>query len=67
VLKFPNMLSSPVLPGTVQLSPAGPILLGPDAQTVGGYPRVLLVPDAEVQSMASQVAIGETVAFRLGQ
>jgi allophanate hydrolase subunit 2 len=40
---LPSQLSSPVLPGTVQLSPAGPILLGPDAQTIGGYPRILQV------------------------
>ena len=40
-----SMISSPVLPGTVQLAPGGPILLGPDAQTVGGYPRILLIED----------------------
>ena len=48
-IRLPGMLSAAVLPGTVQLTPAGPILLGPDAQTVGGYPRVLQVGDlAEV-------------------
>ena len=40
---LPELLSSPVLPGTIQLTPEGLILLGPDAQTVGGYPRVLVV------------------------
>lgn len=47
-----GLLSSPVLPGTVQWTPGGPILLGPDAQTVGGYPRVLVacpLPDAVFQ------------------
>ena len=39
--QLPTQLSSAVLPGTVQLTPSGPIVLGPDAQTVGGYPRVL--------------------------
>jgi len=34
-------ISEPVLPGTVQLPPDGqPIVLGADAQTVGGYPRI---------------------------
>jgi biotin-dependent carboxylase-like uncharacterized protein len=34
-------LSSPVLPGTVQLPPDGqPIVLLADAQTMGGYPRI---------------------------
>lgn len=34
-------ISEPVLPGTIQLPPDGqPILLGVDAQTVGGYPRI---------------------------
>lgn len=42
--RLPELLSSPVLPGTVQWTPSGLILLGPDAQTVGGYPRVLFVP-----------------------
>ena len=42
---LPSQLSSAVLPGTVQLTPSGPIVLGPDAQTVGGYPRVLHAVD----------------------
>ena len=37
-----NVLSSPVLPGTVQWTPSGGlIVLMRDAQTIGGYPRVL--------------------------
>jgi allophanate hydrolase subunit 2 len=58
---FPSMISSPVLPGTVQLSPAGPILLGPDAQTIGGYPRVLLVTDKLKTAEAFQMEIGGEV------
>ena len=42
---LPSMISAPVLPGTIQLTPGGLILLGPDAQTTGGYPRVLLVKE----------------------
>lgn len=62
-LRLPTLLSSPVLPGTVQLTPGGPILLGPDAQTVGGYPRVLQV----VSELASafQLRPGEKIKFRV--
>ncbi|WP_157974304.1 biotin-dependent carboxyltransferase family protein [Lewinella sp. IMCC34183] len=51
-LNLPELISSPVLPGTVQWTPTGPVLLGPDAQTVGGYPRLLLaapLPDGVFQ------------------
>ncbi len=57
------LLSSPVLPGTVQLTPAGPILLGPDAQTVGGYPRVLLAPQYD---RAFQLRPGQRLRFSFG-
>ena len=60
-LTLPPLISSPVLPGTVQLTPSGPILLGPDAQTIGGYPRVLLITDPEALSLAFQAGIGSTV------
>lgn len=62
---LPSMISSPVLPGTVQLTPGGPILLGPDAQTVGGYPRVLLVTKHRALSTAFQVGLGGEVRFVL--
>ena len=62
---LPPMISSPVLPGTVQLTPNGPILLGPDAQTVGGYPRVLLVHDRRVLAAAFQVRPGEKMSFQI--
>lgn len=56
------MLSSPVIPGTVQLSPAGPILLGPDAQTIGGYPRPLQVDDF---GPAFELMAGQALCFVL--
>jgi len=62
---LPPMISSPVLPGTVQLTPKGPILLGPDAQTVGGYPRVLLVANRRALGSAFQVGLGGEVRFSL--
>jgi allophanate hydrolase subunit 2 len=64
--QLPSLISSPVLPGTVQLTPAGPILLGPTAQTVGGYPRVFLVTKRKSLAAAFQVAIGGEVRFELG-
>jgi allophanate hydrolase subunit 2 len=62
---LPSLISSPVLPGTVQLTSAGPILLGPEAQTVGGYPRILLATAAADLAMAFQVGIGGEVRFEL--
>ncbi|MBB4081034.1 allophanate hydrolase subunit 2 [Lewinella aquimaris] len=61
-LALPSLISSPVLPGTVQLTPEGPILLGPDAQTVGGYPRVLLAGEF---GEAFQLKPGEVLGFRV--
>ncbi|EIM76471.1 allophanate hydrolase subunit 2 [Nitritalea halalkaliphila LW7] len=42
-----SLLSSPTQPGTVQWTPSGElILLGPDAQVTGGYPRILHLPES---------------------
>lgn len=62
---LPEMLSSPVLPGTVQLAPSGPVVLGPAAQTVGGYPRVLLLADPPELGRLMQRRPGESVGFTL--
>lgn len=61
---LPPLLSSPVLPGTVQLTPDGPIVLGPDAQTIGGYPRVLLVREPDDLAACFQLSGGAAVVFR---
>jgi allophanate hydrolase subunit 2 len=43
-----NMPSAAVFPGTIQLPPDGQaFLLGPDAQTTGGYPRIAQVIRAD--------------------
>lgn len=43
-----SMASAPVFPGTIQCPPGGrPILLGPDAQTTGGYPRIAQIIRAD--------------------
>ena len=42
------MISKPIYPGIVQCPQDGlPIILGADAQTLGGYPRILQVIKAE--------------------
>lgn len=49
---FPHTLSlpsEPAIPGVVQLPPNGqPIVLGPDGPTIGGYPKVAVVIDADL-------------------
>ena len=59
------ILSSPVLPGTVQLTPNGSlIVLMRDCQTTGGYPRVLQLTQEAINSLA-QKTLGNTIKFRL--
>jgi len=60
-----QILTSPVLPGTVQLTPSGRlIVLMRDCQTTGGYPRVLQLTEKAI-SILSQKAIGKTLKIRL--
>jgi biotin-dependent carboxylase-like uncharacterized protein len=48
-----DMLSSGVIPGTVQIPPSGqPIILMGDAQTTGGYPRIGVVVRADLWKLA---------------
>jgi len=48
-----SILSSPVLPGTVQWTPSGQlIILMRDAQTVGGYPRIFQLKEAIISKLA---------------
>ncbi|WP_124981344.1 5-oxoprolinase subunit C family protein [Nonlabens xiamenensis] len=55
--------SGPVLPGTVQLTPDGQlIILMRDAQTTGGYPRVLQLTDKAIDQL-SQTTQGQTIQF----
>ena len=56
-----NMPSAAVFPGTVQLPPDGqPFLLGPDAQTTGGYPRIAQVIRAD-RHLVGQLRPGSKV------
>jgi allophanate hydrolase subunit 2 len=63
-LKSKTMISSPVLPGTIQLTPTGPILLGYDAQTLGGFPRILLLANEEDLDVAGQLKVGDSIKFK---
>lgn len=59
------MLSSPTVPGTIQINNEGqPIALMLDGQTTGGYPRIAKVIDADLGRLA-QVRTGELVSFKL--
>ena len=60
-----EMITSPVQPGTVQLTPSGKlIVLMRDAQVSGGYARVLQLSGASVDAL-SQKRGGDTVRFTL--
>ncbi len=59
---LPSMLSVPILPGTVQLTPSGKlIVLSQDCQTTGGYPRILHLPE---KSLAQLSQTTQNVRFR---
>ena len=50
-----TIITSLVLPGTVQLTPSGQLLiLMRDCQTTGGYPRVLQLTDSCIDSLAQK-------------
>ena len=56
-----QLASSAVFPGTIQCPEGGePIILGPDAQTTGGYPRILSVIAAD-RHLIGQVRPGSTI------
>lgn len=56
--------SSAVFPGTIQCPPSGlPFLLGPDAQTTGGYPRIAQVIRAD-RHLIGQLRPGAHIRFQ---
>ena len=64
VEKVNNMISGPLFPGTLQCPKNGsPILLGPDAQTLGGYPRLLQVSSID-RHLVGQLRPGDRIKFR---
>lgn len=59
------IITGPVLPGTVQLTPSGKlIVLMRDCQTTGGYPRVLQLSENGLNTIAQKV-IGDHILFEL--
>ena len=59
-----EILTSAVFPGTVQLNHSGELtILMKDAQTTGGYPRVLQVIDEDLKKLA-QKQTGEAICFQ---
>lgn len=60
-----SMLTSATLPGTIQLTPAGKlIILMKDGQTTGGYPRILQLSDKAI-SILAQKKYGDSISFQL--
>lgn len=50
-----NMFSSAVIPGTIQLTPAGQLLIATaDCQVTGGYPRVLVLDEIGLSILAQK-------------
>jgi biotin-dependent carboxylase-like uncharacterized protein len=63
--KLEDPLSSPVFPGTVQLTPGGKlIVMMRDAQVTGGYPRILQIDEVDIGKLA-QNRPGEKFSFHL--
>ncbi len=63
--KAEDILTAPVQPGTVQLTPGGDlIVLMRDAQTTGGYARILQLSHAGVNSIA-QCGVNEQLTFSM--
>lgn len=57
------IITGPVMPGTVQLTPSGKlILLMRDCQTTGGYPRILQLSEYGIQVLAQKLP-GEKVGL----
>ncbi|MEM1108140.1 MAG: hypothetical protein AAGH99_05550 [Planctomycetota bacterium] len=59
----PEITSGPVADGTVQLTPAGPLVLMRQRPTLGGYPRIGTVIDVDIDRLA-QYAPGHVVRWR---
>ena len=60
---LPQVLTSAVLPGTVQLTPSGKlIILMRDCQVTGGYPRVLQLSSFSINRLA-QKSTNQKISF----
>lgn len=64
VVRPREIVSEPVCPGTVQVTPDGQcIVLGVDGQTIGGYPKVGQVVRADLDKLG-RLRPGDAVRFR---
>ena len=60
-----SMLTSGTLPGTVQLTSSGRIIiLMKDGQTTGGYPRILQLSEESICVLAQKKS-RDTISFEL--
>ncbi len=60
-----SLISSGVIPGTIQISSAGqPIILMADAQTIGGYFRIGIVIEKDLDQLA-QLKPGDYLSFKI--
>ncbi|MFK7732987.1 MAG: biotin-dependent carboxyltransferase family protein [Pseudomonadales bacterium] len=58
-----NIISDPVLPGSVQIPASGdPIILMVDGPTTGGYPKIGTVASVDI-GVLGQLGAGETIRF----
>ncbi len=58
-----NIISDPVLPGSVQVPASGdPIILMVDGPTTGGYPKIGTVATVDI-GVLGQLGTGETISF----
>ncbi len=63
--KLPQIWTAPVLPGTLQCTPDGTlIILMRDAQVTGGYPRLLQLTDDALERLA-QKKTNDEIRFKL--
>jgi antagonist of KipI len=59
-----EMISEPVCPGAVQVTPDGQcIVLGVDGQTIGGYPKIAQVIQADLDALG-QLRPGQAISFK---
>jgi len=62
---LPSIFTSSILPGTIQFTPSGKlIILMRDAQTTGGYPRILNLTENAINQL-SQKRLGDVIRFQL--
>ena len=63
--KLKSIITSPVLPGTVQLTPGGEIIiLMKDCQVTGGYPRIFQLNEESINHIA-QKKTNDIVKFKI--